>query len=719
MSTLKTTMPKQYGRVLVQPATLDAEAREVDVVFATETAVRRFGWEEDYDEVLVCDPSAVRMERANRGLPVMDCHNTFSVFDQLGRTVKVWFNESRELCARVRFSSRAKVAELFADIEVGIVKDISVGYQVFKFEREEMPDDKIPIYRAVDWMPTELSFAPVQADINSEVRSTAEGYTVEIISQTNTKNTMKRSIQYTVDGAPVAAGDTVTVDGTEYTAETGGDVGETITLNEREGGDDDSSIEYTVEGGDVAAGDTVTVDGTEYTAETGGAVGETITLTLVAGRSGGNPPVQKKQPSNNARMNTIMLAVRATGLPQAEANALVIELHQSKRSIDECRAEIIRRMAKRSAGGAVSGHLVVGMGRDNNNTMMGLVQEAILHRTMPSKFQLSDGARQFRGMTLVEMGKDLLASRGVSVRGMSRAEVADRFFGRAHGTSDFPLLFEGVIDKMLRTEYEFAPEFWENIARKTTVADFRARGLYQVGSKNGMKEAPEGSEIKYTTLEESKNTIRVKSYAEGISFTRQAFINDDLSALSIIPSHFVKDWDELRGSLVWSLLINNAQMSDGKELFCANHGNMLTGASSVLSEESLAEGKTLFAKQRSIDGRIIRVMPKFLIVPPELEVAAKKLITAITPVKSADVNVFANEFSIIVEPRLTKPTEWYLSADPNAVDSLYYAYLEGSEQLRVDTKEDFDTDAMKYAVRGDFGVAAIDHRGLVKAIGKA
>ena len=86
--------------------------------------------------------------------------------------------------------------------------------------------------------------------------------------------------------------------------------------------------------------------------------------------------------------------------------------------------------------------------------------------------------------------------------------------------------------------------------------------------------------------------------------------------------------------------------------------------------------------------------------------------------KFEDVNVFAGAFDVIVEPRLTDPKAWYLMADPYAVDSLYYAYLEGNEGLRVDSTEEFKTDSMDYAVRGDFGAAAIDYRGIVKAAGK-
>ena len=173
---------KQYGRALIQPTTLDKANRTVDVVFATETPVFRTGWEEDYNEVLQCTAVSVRVERINKGLPVLDTHKTYSVLNQFGRTIKVWFDEKkREMWATIRFSQRAEVEGVFKDIEDGIVSDISVGYRVYKFEREPQAEGERPIYRAVDWMPTELSFCSIGADINSGTRSAQEGDTNEVI----------------------------------------------------------------------------------------------------------------------------------------------------------------------------------------------------------------------------------------------------------------------------------------------------------------------------------------------------------------------------------------------------------------------------------------------------------------------------------------------------------------------------------------------------------
>lgn len=705
-----------YGRALVQPTTIDQEAREVDVVCATEKMVTRFSWDEDYDEMLVCEASAVRMDRANQGLPLLDCHNSYSVHSQVGRTVKVWINESRQLCARVRFSSRPEVAGLFQDVVDGIVKGISVGYEIYKFEREERPNGARPIYRATDWMPIEISLAPVPADIDSVIRTGQQQHPVEIINKriTNTTTNMKKTratetgktMEYVVEGDPVKQGDIVTVDGVKGVALSDGEVGDTITLTliEEEVTPTDSDEAKTNEDVVAAAEDAAAA------AEDAAAAAKDA-AAAVTEATGGTEQTEE----NRKRTQAIQQMARAAGLSADYALALV----GTDLTVEQCSTAIMRRLAKRSQENGVNGnHSVRATGLDAGTKKRMAVENALLHRIYPSKFSLDAGAREFRGMTMVEIGRELLSERGINTRGLDRSEVAKMVFNRAHSTSDFPLLFEGVINKMLRAQYEFAPEFWDKIARQTSVDDFRARGLYSAGVANGMKKIPEGGEIKYTTLKESKEQIRVETFGEGISYTRQAFINDDLGVFSIIPSAFVRHWDMLRGNLVWGLLTDNVKMSDGKGIFDATHGNLLTGASSALSEESLAAAKTAMMKQKDIAGQIIRMVPRYLIVSPENEMMAKKLVTATTPVKFEDVNVFAGAFDVIVEPRLTDPKVWYLMADPYAVDSLYYAYLEGNEGLRVDSTEEFKTDSMDYAVRGDFGAAAIDYRGIVKAAGK-
>jgi hypothetical protein len=679
---------KFLGRALILPQSYNTETREVDVVFATETPVFRFGWEEDYNEILVCDASAMRADRSDKGLPVLDTHNGYSLSAQIGKTVKVWFNDKREACATVRLSGRSSVEGIAQDISDGILTEISVGYRVFRYEKSAPADgEKFPIYRAMDWMPYEISFVPVPADINCGVRTAADKNNVEIITNTNFRAINKKRMEYfVVEEGGVKQGDEITIDDVIYIAQEDGEQGDTIQVEPKpEEGAEESAAEEEAESAaneDDRAADISNIRRQATAQERG-------------------------------RLNAILKSSRAAKLPDARA----IELYQSGKPVAQCRQEILEDVVRNQQ--EINGSHSAGMGMDALEKKRGAIQQAILHRVYPSVFKLEKTGNEFRGMSLAEMGKEILKERGVSVAGKDKSQIAHLIFSRTHSSSDFPLLFEGAIDKMLRADYQFAEEFWDKIARQTTVTDFRAKNLYQVESLNGMSETQEGGEIKYTTLTEGKSFIRVKSYAEGIKFTRQAFINDDLNALSIIPSRFVKDWDELRGNLVWGLIVNNATMSDGKALFSADHNNLISGTTSALSEAGLSAALLKMKKQTGLDGkRIIRVVPKFLIVPPELEVTARKLLTAITASTTSDVNVFTNAFDIVVEPRLADASAWYLSADPNAIDSLYYAYLEGNEALRVNNEDDFSTDCVKYAVRGDFGAAAIDWRGLVKSAGQ-
>ena len=70
---------------------------------------------------------------------------------------------------------------------------------------------------------------------------------------------------------------------------------------------------------------------------------------------------------------------------------------------------------------------------------------------------------------------------------------------------------------------------------------------------------------------------------------------------------------------------------------------------------------------------------------------------------------------LVVEPRITG-LDWYLAADPAQVDTIEYAYLEGAPSggPLLETREGWDIDGQEYKAREDFGVAAIDYRGLVK-----
>lgn len=105
---------------------------------------------------------------------------------------------------------------------------------------------------------------------------------------------------------------------------------------------------------------------------------------------------------------------------------------------------------------------------------------------------------------------------------------------------------------------------------------------------------------------------------------------------------------------------------------------------------------------------MITVSPKFLLVPAELETSAEKLLSTIQAADTDDVNVFS-KLVLIVEPRLTSPTRWWL-VSPD-VDGLEYAHLAGEPGPQIAAQIGFRIDGIEYRVRLDFGCGFVDWRG--------
>lgn len=156
-------------RAMFAPDTINVEERTVEVVWTTGAQVRRASWSRgDYIEELSLAPGAVRLERLNNGAPLLDAHSSFELRNVVGVVERAWLNGS-EGRAQVRFSRRDDVEPIFQDVRDGILRNISVGYKTHRVERDET--GAVPVERAVDWEPYELSLVPIPADAGAQVRS--------------------------------------------------------------------------------------------------------------------------------------------------------------------------------------------------------------------------------------------------------------------------------------------------------------------------------------------------------------------------------------------------------------------------------------------------------------------------------------------------------------------------------------------------------------------
>ncbi len=337
--------------------------------------------------------------------------------------------------------------------------------------------------------------------------------------------------------------------------------------------------------------------------------------------------------------------------------------------------------------------------------------EALAHRLAPGRVKLEERSRPYAGFRMLDMICDLAQARGERLNPRDQNALMERAVG-AHSTSDFPLLLADAANKALLANYAAAEPTYRLIAAQRSFTDFRDHSFLRIGDFPTFQETNEAGELKYGTLSENREKVRAKELNAGIAIGRRALINDDLSALADFSSMIAIRAASDENARVYGLLAANAALSDGKALFHADHGNKAT-TGAVLSVASVGLAVAALRKQKSLDGVPLNLAPRFLVVGPDTELAARQVLAAITAAKAGDVNPWAGTMELVVDANITG-AGWYVMADPAAAPSLVYGYVSGAEGPQIRTEIDFDTRAVKVAAGLDFGCGVIDFRGLYK-----
>lgn len=361
------------------------------------------------------------------------------------------------------------------------------------------------------------------------------------------------------------------------------------------------------------------------------------------------------------------------------------------------------------------------------------IEDALLHRMDP-RMQLTDNGRRFAGMSLIEMGREVLEAGGLPTRGMTRFEVSGLMLrgGGSMSTSDFPSLLANVANKRLRQAYDANPGSYRRWARRALDApDFRTISVVNMSAAPDLLQVNEHGEFKYGSMSDGKETYAMVTYGRIVSITRQALINDDLRGFDRLVAAYAASAARLENRTVYSILTANANLADGGALFNSNavtttggHANLASGAGSVLQASSLATGRTAMRLQKGLQSEELSLAPRYLIVPAALEQTAYQLTSAnYVPATTSAINEFRQggrtELEPVVEPLLdaNSSTAWYLAASNAAVDTVEYCYLEGADGPVIESEMGFEVDGMDMKCRLDFAAKAIDWRGLYKSVG--
>ena len=112
-------------------------------------------------EILSHDDDAVDLEWLRSGnAPLLDSHKAHGgLGSQIGVIRDAWL-EGRRVYVRVAFSNRPDAQAIKSDVDDGIVRNVSIGYDVKEVLRSEDSEE----YTVTRWVPKEASFVPIPAD---------------------------------------------------------------------------------------------------------------------------------------------------------------------------------------------------------------------------------------------------------------------------------------------------------------------------------------------------------------------------------------------------------------------------------------------------------------------------------------------------------------------------------------------------------------------------
>ena len=671
-------IPGMTREAQLVPSTWNDAERTVEVVWTTGSRRRAYDYwaGESYDEELDVSPKAVDMTRFEAGVvQVLDGHNTWGgVRAILGVATRGWI-KSGEGRAVIRLSGRAELAGIVQDIKDGIIRAISFGYSVQKYERTEAKartdGGTVPLYRATLWSPHEISFVTVPADANASVRSA-----------------------HTTD----SAGEPLLLP-CEF-------VRALPTTQE------DHSMSEKDKGGAPQAGARSDDQAAQQAAQ---AAAKPAEQAAEAAR--------QAAAAEQARSASITELCTRHNLPN-----LAAEMIRTGATIEVARAKVLDELAARSAqGGGHVNAFTQTVSDEYENQLRGM-EEAMLAR-FERGAKVTDLGRQYRYLKPLDMAREILEAKGIKTRGLAPSQIIDRVLqirsAGMHTMGDFSNLLANVANKILRNAYDENPGTYRQWAREAApLADFKARSVVQLGAAPDLLQVNEHGEIKYGTLGDAAESYKLLSYARIVGITRQAMLSDDLGGFDRLVRMYGAAAARLENRMVYAQLTANAALADGTTLFHASRGNLSTGGGSALSFTSLKAMRTAMRSQKGLQSEELNLVPAYLLLPAALEQDGYQLTSPqYMPATKGEINEFRQGGRTAIEP-IVEPildanslTRWYAVASNSQVDTVEFAFLEGADGPVTDSREGFEVDGVQIRCRHDFAAKAIDGRGMYRADG--
>ena len=655
------------------PATLNTESRSFEVIGASEAPVEVWDYQrgELVPEVLLMDGCEMP---ASRQIPLLDSHMRWDTASVLG-SFREMKTSGDQLVGRVFFSSAPEAESPYAKAREGHLTDFSVGYRVISSQWVPAGEKATvrgrsfvgPVRVTTRWKVRELSICPIGADERAKARSEHTNPSKEGDIFMNAKLRAyleKRGLAKDADEAAAwAFCDKIS---------------------------DEDAVRAAAGQSPSSAANMVDVD------------------------------KMRREATGEERERIISIDALCR---KAKREDLARDYIAKGTAINDVRRELMDLILNAVENEGGYGHRKpIESGLDERDKFRAAVGDALSMRCGARIEKPAPGATDLRGYSMLEIARHSLRVCNLPVGGNVMEMV-----GRALTVSDFPYILGAVANKSLKEGWDQAEETWKIWCATGSVNDFKTHTAVRAGEVDTLDQIPDTGQYKYSERDEEKEQYSIATYGKLLAITRQAIINDDVSALADIPRSMGESAARTVGDLPYAVLTANAAMGDGVTLFNAtSHGNYVAnGSGAVPGVATISAGILAMGIQTDIKGlKRLNIRPEYFIAPKALEGTAEiffrserfsdvNTIATDSMAASTRVNPYAGTyFTRVYDARLdaNDAAEWFLAARKGKTVKVFF--LNGIEEPYMESKEGWRVDGIEYKVRIDAGAKAMDWRGL-------
>lgn len=378
-------------------------------------------------------------------------------------------------------------------------------------------------------------------------------------------------------------------------------------------------------------------------------------------------------------------------------------------SLAEVQTQVLAKAAKDTVPAAN-----IEVKEDEADKYRAAATDALLMRAGVHVEKPAAGADELRSMRLRALMCDVLEREGVPH--VQRMDDDELVRAALTGTGALPGILSNVANKTMVKAYAEAPTTFQYFTSTGSNVDFKEASQYRLSEAGELVEVKENGEFEHDELTEGSAKKKVLTFGRSFTFTRQMIINDDLGALTRIPALYAAAAKRGINRLVYQQLTASGNYS-------AKNGNTAS-AGGALSLDTINAGRVTMRKQKNLRGEaMLNIVPKFLIVPAELEFKARQMLTSTSDPNSNNsgvVNPLMNSMQVISDAELDAidSAAWYMAADPMLMDTIEVTYLNGRQMPTIESQIAFDTLGIRYRIYMDYGVTVLDTKGLYKNAGE-